>query len=1081
MPSTDDVMQAANKMGQTLAQETDKHLIRMRQSIKRLQQRITNQLKDLTTGKDGKLMGPRVNLKQAQKVHQQLINAFDEEYGEVLRKGLDKSFKAIADQIQNTFRDLDIAMEFTGVDRDMIAALKTQALKEFEAYGQQAMDQMATAMYDTVVARGTFAELVATLDGILIGGVDARGQSMAQYSALWANDALMNFQQRIHLKKGRDAGLDHYLYFGNVIERSRPFCIDRAGKIFSEEQIKSWDAMSWQGKSGPALTNRGGWNCRHHWQPVDPSWLPEEGLDIGDYFDETGTQPGVARGSTMPVWPGPGAKGAKPLPPKPPPRKPIVFGDPATRWVPPDGFHSDANAWSEAMYKAGQDYHKWSGLNPSGPIADNIVEALEAQGRNGRVMQTTFRNVLGGAKGEQDKLFTHFVAVELDDTGRVIRVFDVGNEYLVRAELRTITDLMPGGQLPEYWPTLADDIDLKRMSPTIFKKGQWARDTSSLYSMDDHMFFYDKMMDPAVLREAERMARIAAAEAAKQAAEEAAKKAAKEVVEAPGTKTPQVGMQPWKAAKTKAEAQRQLMDIIEECKRRDTYVTVRWGNDIGAHYVRFRHDPTHWSWKDRYKPHRWKAAKLHAEIKVSSKTTLEQLNAINRKLHEFQARLSLYELPPLRGAFTWAGKADWAANMGDGVMGLHHDAFSSWFDDLVFDRVKYANNLNRAVEQQRALLKTIADLEGTKSTAYKAIKEQMDLRLAELKKLDEDIWEGPLYGNHKGTATKWRPGDDTVDRPENVRDYFNNYADRGYKTMEHELGHHIHQQMFVDGATDLYDDPPFEKWLDYVFNGPQRQNITRMAPSRYALKNSHEWFAENYCSWQMGMKHLVNEELVGVLEGLDDLAAGRISYRDFKYMMFDGGDFARPLLVKARRVYKEAAEMADKVDELYYQVLNALKKQEGRVSAFDLHDVLSKEWDTIVWTSDVEKALEKALKAELVSKTPQGWMWGTKKLGTLPSKYMLPPNLSVPPAPNFQKAVLEMWDTMVHRSLMAETTTMQQLMDTLGVDAHVAKIFINDIKKQGLATQIGAFVEGHEAAITNTTEFFIKDPNQFVR
>lgn len=1259
MAKVDDVMAAASKMGQRLDEETNKHLIRMRKSIRNLQQRITNDLQaTMSTTAKGQLIGPRVNLKQAQKVHQRLINAFDEEFGEVQRRGLTKSFMAVADQLADNFKDLNIAMDFTSVDKDMITLLRDQALAEFQAYGDAAVDRMATAMYDTVIARGTFAELVDVMDGILIGGTDARGQTMAQYSSLWANDAIMNYQQQVHLKKGRDAGLSYFLYFGNVMEQSRPFCIDRAGKRFSIKQIESWNGMTWQGKSGPPLTHRGGWNCRHHWQPIEKDWIPEEGLDIGDWFDETGTS--VARGTTMPAWPG---SGKGPKKPQPKQKKKFVTPpgvDPNLRWVPPDNLGENANEWARGIYNAGDTFNANTGLNPSGPIADNIAETLQAQGRRGRVMQTTYRNVRG--TGDKDEIFTHFIAVELDESGKIIRYYDPGNGHLFPAGLNGLEEVVPGGQLPDYWPTIGDDIDLKRMEPRIFKQGEWARDTGTRFGMDEHEYFYDKMQNPAALKEAARQAeKLAMAEegvfsvfetveeadawvkakgitvnvaegvtdakklqminAYGEALEEYDKlgipyghkikynefgsqldlihdpkgtfmglgaegkvtintadevmdkltktfddnirdifngdtplyaitnfkdlmvhelghnlyfeliadesldlakwqkyfddigwkagakgqlrntpsffgqeaatelwaesvlaltknmgsgaegvvkqvlddyvrklqKAAEAVTGKPKVAT--VGFKPWKAAKTKAEAKRIMQDIIDECNRRDTYVRVRWGDDIGAHYVRFRHDPTHWKWRDNFgKPHSWKADKLHGVIKVSNKSSLSELNTINRKLHELQTRLALYELPPLRGSYTWAASADWAANMGDGVMGLHHDAFGSWFGDLLFDKVEYTASIKKAVDQQAELLKTIAALEGKKSKAYRAVKEQLDLRKGELKKLTEETWEGPMAGYRKGEVTTWRPGDDTSLRPRNVREYYSNYADKGYKTMEHELGHHIHQQMFVEDATELYDEPPFEKWLDYFFssNPATRNNIATMAPSKYALKNSHEWFAENYGAWHTGMKHLVNEELVGVMEGLDDLASGRITYRQLKYKMFDGGDFARPILPAGKRVYKEAVEAADKIDELYYQTLQALKEFSEPVGTFTLKDTIEDLYGQMVWSSDVEKILERAVKEGLVGEAAGGWAFtgpgASKKLAKAVSKYKLPKDFPMPTDKALSQARLDMWDAMVEGSRSVKPVSIGDLVDQLGVDNWVAEDFMRELRAHDLVT-----------------------------
>jgi hypothetical protein len=273
-------------------------------------------MKDLTVNNRGHLVGPRVNLKQAQQMHKDMVNIFEEEYGKGARRAVN-GFNAVAEEIARNFKSLDVAATFTRVDKDMITALKSQALQEYEQFGLAAQEKIAATMYDTVVAKGSWAELTATVRGILAGGKDARGLSLATYTDTWANDAVMNFQQQVHLKKARDAGLVMFLYYGNVVGQSRPFCIDRAGKVYSQKVIEGWNTISWQGKSGPPLTHRGGYNCRHHWQPVKKDWVPEGAIEVGDYFDETGKK--VVRG-TPPT--GPKTPAPKPKPkPTPAPKK----------------------------------------------------------------------------------------------------------------------------------------------------------------------------------------------------------------------------------------------------------------------------------------------------------------------------------------------------------------------------------------------------------------------------------------------------------------------------------------------------------------------------------------------------------------------------------------------------------------------------------------------------------------------------------------------------------------------------------------------------------------------------------------
>ena len=109
-----------------------------------------------------------------------------------------------------------------------------------------------------------------------MGHNDVRGRSMTMYAKGFAQDAIMNFHNQVNVKKGEDLGMTHFLYNGDLISASRPFCITRAGKTYSKQQILSWDKLSWKGKAGPAMSERGGYNCRHHWRPVRPEWIKDE-------------------------------------------------------------------------------------------------------------------------------------------------------------------------------------------------------------------------------------------------------------------------------------------------------------------------------------------------------------------------------------------------------------------------------------------------------------------------------------------------------------------------------------------------------------------------------------------------------------------------------------------------------------------------------------------------------------------------------------------------------------------------------------------------------------------------------------
>lgn len=259
----------------------DAHQQRLQKSLLLLENRIMQGVHALETDSSGALLGPKVNLKQAQKVHAKLAEQFDQTYGEGVRQVV-SGYDEVAQGVQTMYSDLDAAVDFTSIDADIIKTLKGQNLSQFMAYGVQAQEAITTALYAHVTGGATMAQLRGVIAGYLLGSVDARGRSMATYAKQFANDAVMNFHNSVMLQKGEDAGFSNFLYYGNIMLTTREFCARRAMRVYSREEIESW-THNWAGKSGPAMTHRGGYNCRHHWQPVHTSWVPNGELPVQAY------------------------------------------------------------------------------------------------------------------------------------------------------------------------------------------------------------------------------------------------------------------------------------------------------------------------------------------------------------------------------------------------------------------------------------------------------------------------------------------------------------------------------------------------------------------------------------------------------------------------------------------------------------------------------------------------------------------------------------------------------------------------------------------------------------------------------
>ena len=250
------------------------HKRRLRKAIRDLEDKMVNQLAHLDVSKGGKLEGVKINLKQTQKIHARMVKLFDEEYGQTVGR-IVREYGQIATQIKSSWRHLGEAVHFTDIDKAMLTSLQSQSYDQFAAFGEAAQTRMADAMYSSVVAGASYSQLVKTIQGILRGHKDVRGRPMTAYADTHAFDAVMNFHNDVNIKKSEDLGIKKFMYVGDVITTTRPFCRRRAGKLYTRAQIESWNRLTWAGKSGPPLTHRGGYNCRHHWRGVRDEWMDE--------------------------------------------------------------------------------------------------------------------------------------------------------------------------------------------------------------------------------------------------------------------------------------------------------------------------------------------------------------------------------------------------------------------------------------------------------------------------------------------------------------------------------------------------------------------------------------------------------------------------------------------------------------------------------------------------------------------------------------------------------------------------------------------------------------------------------------
>jgi len=268
--------------------------------------------------------GALFNTRLAIEIRPKLQQAIEELYLSKVQTFIN-DYDKIAGTIVATYGKLPIPNEFkqiTEADLVTIQQLKKIAFSQFQNLATEFTNTLAQEVYQSTLVGKPFQDVVQTLRDKINGiyqqadtrkqkelvdfiqaqkiagktntedfktavdelkqtyGSTVTGANLAVYSSQILQDALMGFDGQFAKYRADELGLTSYVYYGSIIRDSRDFCVEHVGQIFTEEQARELWQNDWQGKSGSdPFIDRGGYNCRHSWQPVDPEWgtIKEDG------------------------------------------------------------------------------------------------------------------------------------------------------------------------------------------------------------------------------------------------------------------------------------------------------------------------------------------------------------------------------------------------------------------------------------------------------------------------------------------------------------------------------------------------------------------------------------------------------------------------------------------------------------------------------------------------------------------------------------------------------------------------------------------------------------------------------------
>lgn len=116
----------------------------------------------------------------------------------------------------------------------------------------------------SILTNESVKEFRKTLEAEIIG--DERSGLLEKHYRTFAYDTVASVDRSYGKVIADEVGLDFALYSEGLVKDSRPFCVARAGKVFTREEVESWNNLgNWQGRipGQPVEVVLGGYNCIH--------------------------------------------------------------------------------------------------------------------------------------------------------------------------------------------------------------------------------------------------------------------------------------------------------------------------------------------------------------------------------------------------------------------------------------------------------------------------------------------------------------------------------------------------------------------------------------------------------------------------------------------------------------------------------------------------------------------------------------------------------------------------------------------------------------------------------------------------
>lgn len=210
----------------------------------------------------GLMLADQLNLERALNMRVEIAGAYAE-YNTAIESVVNTYTQAAT----NVVADLGVSFQFSRADTDLVNAMIADTRVQLLQSAIANAAEISNMTYVAVVSGASKEELILQTAQMLIGGTTKNGKPLVNYAKTIASTNYMSVNNVVNKRIGERMGVKKWKYTGTLITDSRPFCVERAGKVFTTEEVNGWNALSWGGKAGNVWTNCGGYRCRHSLRP----------------------------------------------------------------------------------------------------------------------------------------------------------------------------------------------------------------------------------------------------------------------------------------------------------------------------------------------------------------------------------------------------------------------------------------------------------------------------------------------------------------------------------------------------------------------------------------------------------------------------------------------------------------------------------------------------------------------------------------------------------------------------------------------------------------------------------------------